>query len=101
TASMRWMTIMTVIMATRFSAPARAAPARLPPYSQSGAGADDRPEIGGDQARAADQRAVDIGHRHQFACVAGLHRSAIKDADRRGVLHLGRQGAADMAMHFA
>ena len=41
----------------------------------------DRQEIRRFQAGAADQRAVDVGDRHQFLRVRGFYRAAIEDAD--------------------
>ena len=38
------------------------------------------------QAGAADQRAVDVGLRHDPGDVAGLDRAAVQDADRVGQL---------------
>src|SRR5579883_1686711 len=43
--------------------------------------AGDRPKIAGGEAGAADERAIDIGDRHQRARIVRLHGSAIKDAD--------------------
>jgi hypothetical protein len=45
------------------------------------AGAGDRQELAGYEARAADQSAVDILRRHQFLGVGGLHRAAVENAD--------------------
>src|SRR6185436_2209372 len=42
---------------------------------------DDADEIGGLQAGAADQRAVDIGGSHQFRGVRGFYRTAVEDAE--------------------
>ena len=41
----------------------------------------DRKEIGRFQAGAADQRAIDVGDRHQFPRVRGFYRAAIENTD--------------------
>ena len=46
------------------------------------------------EARAADQRAIDIRDSQHLARVIGLHRAAIEDADRRRVSHLARARTA-------
>ena len=48
----------------------------------SARGGDDRAEVGGVQRGAADQRAVDVGDGEDLGGVAGLHRSAVEQADR-------------------
>ena len=61
----------------------------------------DRKEIRRLQAGAADQRAVDIGNRHQFRRVRGFDRAAIEDP-HPGALPLksGRQGIPDKPMNL-
>ena len=65
----------TMIYWKRIGAPA------LPDDSLSGNPGRDRQEIRRLQAGAADQRAVDVGDRHQFRRVRGFDRTAIEDPD--------------------
>src|SRR5947209_13942559 len=46
-----------------------------------GAARGNRKEIGGLQAGATDQRAVDVGNRHQLRGIRRLDRAAIENAD--------------------
>ena len=56
----------------------------LRPRTISGAPVDDAGEVVGIERRAADERAVDLGHRHELGDVARLHAAAVLDADRVG-----------------
>ena len=40
---------------------------------------DDAVEVGLVEARASDEHAVDVGHRHEAVDVAGLHAAAVED----------------------
>src|SRR4051812_29322692 len=57
---------------------------RVSTQGPSVSGGDDRGEIGGLEAGAADEGAVDVGHRQQFLGVVGLDRAAVEDAHRIG-----------------
>ena len=56
---------------------------------------DDRQEVGGVEAGAADEEAVDVGQLDQLGGVVGLDRAAVEDADAGGGLGiaLGEDGA--------
>src|SRR5690348_5718409 len=61
----------------------------------------DRQKIRRLQARAADQRAVDVGDRHQFGRIRWFDGAAIEDADLRALgLETARELIADEAMHL-
>jgi hypothetical protein len=67
------------------------APQRCEP---TGSLPDDAGEVVGHQEAPPDERAVDVGLRHQLGRVAGLHRAAVLDAHgRRSV------GAGDLGHH--
>ena len=57
------------------------------------------PEILSFQARAADQGAIYLRHRHQFGSVGGFHRPAIKDAHGGPTRDSDRQQDPNVAMH--
>ena len=53
------------------------------------------------QAGAADQRAVDVGDRHQFRRVGGLHRAAVENPDLATFrLESAGENTADKAMNL-
>src|SRR5688572_15134063 len=60
----------------------------------------DAKEIGGLEARPADQSAVNIGNGEDLGCVLGLHGSAIENADVGFVRSAFAQGRANRRMHL-
>src|SRR5437879_288472 len=60
----------------------------------------DSPEIRGDKAGAAHQRAVDIGDGKQLACIGRLDRSAIEDAHLASFGEPFTEKPADMRVHL-
>src|SRR5215471_1855016 len=64
----------------------------------SGAVADDAGEVVGVERRAANERTVDLGLRHEVGRVPGFHAAAVLDADRLGrrlAVELAQRGADD------
>src|SRR3954471_20482256 len=60
-----------------------------------------RQKIRGLQAGAADQRAVDIRHRHQFFRIRRLYRAAVENADLATFgLEAAGEGTTDEAMNL-
>ena len=61
-----------------------------------GRGLDDRAEVGRVEARAADERAVDVGQRQQLGRVVGLARAAVEDPHLlgRGLVEARRRARA-------
>ena len=65
-------------------------------------GRDDRHEIRGLQAGAADQRAIDVGNRENLAGVRGFDRAAVEDSDMRARIAVALEKLrADRGMHLA
>src|SRR3546814_12420228 len=46
------------------------------------------------------QRAIDIGHRHQFGSIVGLDRTTIEDAETGALVEARQQVPADFGMHL-
>ena len=70
-------------------------------FNRACGGLDDRQEIVGLQAGAADQRAIDVGDRENLRRVRGLDRAAVEDADLVAGFAIGRdQALAERAVHF-
>ena len=69
--------------------------------AQPGTGGRDGKEIGSLEAGAADQRAVDVRHRHQLGRIGGLYRASIENTDPGSLLlKPGDQLVPDKAMYF-
>src|SRR5215204_4295306 len=62
----------------------RARRGRRPTPSCARRDLDDRTEVAGVEARAADERAVDVREREQLGRVVGLERAAVEDPHRSG-----------------